>query len=627
MLSYKFLHIRVLTRRLLLLLAIYFICRLIFLIYNYDSFSNSSLSDLFVAFLSGILFDLSAIVYINLLYILLVIPSLYFSPNRIYDKVLMFVFLTSNFAGILFNIIDIEYFRFQKKRTGFELFSGENDIWQMLPSYIKDYWWLLIISGILTYMLYVLYKRTLKIRVIENKPYVALKTITVILYLGLLVIAARGGTQTKPIQTISASRWGNPQNASLVLNTPFTIIQSVGKTTIKEKNYLSEAELTKQFNIKKDYATSTLFTPKNVVVLILESFSNEYIGVINKKVSYSPFLDSLIQESYFFENGFANGKKSNEAVPSILASIPSLLDEAYTSSVYQTNYINTLPTLLKTKGYYSAFYHGGFNGSMNFDAFAKKAEFDDYFGMNEYDNSRDFDGHWGIYDEPFMQYVARSLSSAPKPFFATFFSLSSHPPFSIPTEYQQKFKSVDTDKHRSFLYTDQALRKFFDYAKTKRWFYNTLFVIMPDHTPDADDKYYDTKVSYYKIPIIFYDPSRDWKGKSSKIASQIDVMPSILDYLHFDKPFNSFGKSLMTVDSVNYSINYRDGVYQLIDSSYVLQYSDDKVTALYNYEKDWYLTNNLKDIEVIKRDQLKKVIEAYIQKFNVTLIKNNYAKP
>jgi phosphoglycerol transferase MdoB-like AlkP superfamily enzyme len=264
---------------------------------------------------------------------------------------------------------------------------------------------------------------------------------------------------------------------------------------------------------------------------------------------------------------------------------------------------------------------------MNFDAFAKKAEFDDYFGMNEYENSSDFDGHWGIYDEPFMQYVARSLSSAPKPFFATFFSLSSHPPFSIPTEYQQKFKSVDTDKHRSFLYTDQALRKFFDYAKTKKWFYNTLFVIMPDHTPDADDKYYDTKVSYYKIPIIFYDPSRDWKGKSTKIASQIDVMPSILDYLHFDQPFKSFGKSLWTEDSVNYSINYRDGVYQLIDSSFVLQYADDNVTALYNYNKDWYLTNNLKDIEVIKRDQMKKVIEAYIQKFNVTLIKNNYAKP
>lgn len=552
---------------------------------------------------------------------------MFLKPNKVYDQILMVVYLICNFAGILFNIIDIEYFRFQKKRTGFELFSGENDIWQMLPSYVKDYWWLLIISGLLTFLLAKFYKKTLKIRLVENKSYVALKTISLVLFFGVLIIIARGGLQTKPIQTISASQWGNPQNASLVLNTPFTILQSVGKKTVQEKNYLSEAVLTEQFNIKKDYATSTLFTPKNVVILILESFSNEYIGALNHSTTFSPFLDSLINESYYFENAFANGKKSNEAVPSILASIPSLLDEAYTGSVYQTNNIPSLPNLLKTKGYYSAFFHGGFNGSMNFDAFAKKAEFDDYFGMNEYDNSSDFDGHWGIYDEPFLQYVGRTLSSAPKPFFATFFSLSSHPPFSIPIEYQQKFKSIDTDKHRSFMYTDQALRKFFDYAKTKKWFYNTLFVILPDHTPDADDKYYDTKVSYYKIPIIFYDPSRNWKGKSSKIASQIDVMPSVLDYLHFDKPFKSFGKSLWTSEIENYSINYRDGVYQLIDSNYVLQFAGDKVTALYNYNKDWYLTNNIKDIEVDKCNQMKKKVEAYIQKFNFTLINNNYAKP
>ena len=225
-----------------------------------------------------------------------------------------------------------------------------------------------------------------------------------------------------------------------------------------------------------------------------------------------------------------------------------------------------------------------------------------------------------------MQFFGSTLSSAPKPFFATLFSLSSHPPFSIPEEYQKKFKSTDTDKHRSFLYTDQALRKFFVYAKTKKWYYNTLFVILPDHTPDADEKYFDTKVSYYKIPIIFYDPSKDWIGRSTKIASQIDVMPSILDYLHFEKPFNSFGKSLWREED-NYAINYRDGVFQVIDSSYVLQYADDKVSAMYNYQKDWYLTNDIKDIDVEKREQLKKVIESYIQKFNVTLIKNNYAKP
>lgn len=548
-------------------------------------------------------------------------------PNRIYNGILTFVFIASNFAGILFNIIDIEYFRFQKKRTGFELFSGENDIWQLLPSYIKDYWWLLIITFILTYLLYRLYKNTLKIRVIESKPYVALKTLTVILYLGLLVLAARGGTQTKPLQTISASQWGNPQNASLVLNTPFTILQSIGKKTIEEKSYLTETELEKYFQLRKDYSSNTLFEPKNVVVFILESFSNEYIGAINKKSSYSPFLDSLINEGYFFENGFANGKKSNEAVPSILASLPSLLDEAYTGSVYQTNDLNSLPNLLKSKGYYSAFFHGGFNGSMNFDAFAMKAGFDDYFGMNEYDNSKDFDGHWGIYDEPFMQYFAQTLGSAPKPFFASLFSLSSHPPFSIPEEYQTKFKNIDTDKHRSYLYTDNALRKFFDYAKTKKWYYNTLFIILPDHTPDAEDKYYDTKVSYYKIPILFFDPAGNWKGRSTKIASQIDIMPSVLDYLHFDKPFNSFGKSLWRDEGKNYAINYRDGIFQIIDSAFVLQYSDKNVIALFNYQNDWFLANNIKDVNVEKCNELKMAIEAYIQKFNVTLIKNNYAKP
>lgn len=539
---------------------------------------------------------------------------------------LMGVFVSTNFVAILFNIIDLEYYRFQKKRTGFELFSGENDIWKLLPSYIRDYWWLLIITFSLTYLLYRLYKKTEKLNIKESKPYLALKAISIILFLGVIVLLARGGLQTKPIQTLSAAQWGNPQNAPLVLNTPFTILQTIGKKTLTEKFYLTNIELTKRFNLRKDYASSILFEPKNVVVIILESFSNEYIGEINNKTKYSPFLDSLFREGYLFENAFANGKKSNEAMPSIIASLPSILDEAYTGSVYQNNELSSLPISLKSKGYYSAFFHGGYNGTMNFDAFAKKAGFDEYFGMDEYNNTSDYDGHWGIYDEPFMKYFAQTLGSAPKPFFATLFSLSSHPPFSIPEEYQNKYKNINSDKHKSFLYTDQSLRKFFDYAKTKKWFYNTLFVILPDHTPDAEEEYYDTKVSYYKIPILFYDPSRNWKGRSKKVASQIDVMPSVLDYLHYEKPFNAFGKSLWLEDANNYAINYRDGVYQIIDSSYVFQYSDDKELALYNYQKDWFLTQNLKDIEVEKKEQLKKILQAYIQKFNVTLKNNKYHK-
>lgn len=624
MLSYKFFHLRLLTRRLLLLVGFYFICRLLFYVYNFESFSNSEFGDILIAFFAGILFDLSAIVYTNLIYIFLFIPTIFLKPNKVYDQVLEIVFIGTNFIAFLFNVIDIEYYRFQKKRTGLELFSGENDILKLLPSYLKDYWWLIVITIIMTYFLFKLYRKTRKIVSNEKKPHTALKAISTLLYLGLIVIAARGGMQTKPIQIITASQYGNIQNSSLTLNTSFTIIQSIGKKTIEEKSYFSESELSNLFSIDRNYTSDTLFVPKNIVIIILESFSNEYIGAINKTTTFSPFLDSLMNEGYLFENAFSNGKKSNEAVPSIVASLPSLLDESYTGSVYQNNEINSISNLLKQKGYHSMFFHGGFNGSMNFDAFAKKAGFNQYFGMDEYDNSADFDGSWGIYDEPFFKYFAQTLGSAPKPFLATLFSLSSHPPFSIPTEYKEKYKNLSSDKHRSFAYTDNALRKFFNYAKTKKWFYNTLFVILPDHTPDADQPYYDTKVSYYKIPILFYDPARNWRGRSAKIVSQIDVMPSVLDYLHFDLPFKSFGNSVWRNDKEGFTVNYRDGVFQLIDSTHVLQYAGDQVSALYDYKNDWYLTKNIKDIDTQKTEEMKIKLQAYIQKYNATLIRNNY---
>jgi phosphoglycerol transferase MdoB-like AlkP superfamily enzyme len=622
--SYKFKHIKLLTHRLLLLLAVYFICRLIFYVYNFQSFSNSSFADIGISFLAGIIFDLSAIVYINLIYVLFFIPTLFTKTNKVYEQFLEIIFIGLNFIAILFNIIDIEYYRFQKKRTGIELFSGENDIIKLLPTYLKDYWWLLIISTAITYFLFKYYRKTREVYLQENKPYTALKILSIIIYIGILVIIARGGLQTKPIQIISASQYGNPQNSSLTLNTTFTILHSYGKKTLDIKNYFSEEQLNLYINTHRNYKSELLFSPKNVVIIILESFSNEYIGAINKNVNYTPFLDSLFNESYVFENAFSNGKKSNEAMPSIIASIPSLIDESYTGSIYQNNEINTLPNLLKSKGYYSMFFHGGFNGSMNFDAFAKKAGYDQYFGMNEYNNTSDYDGNWGIYDEPFFNYFAQTLGSAPKPFFATMFSLSSHPPFAIPSEYKDKFKHIKSEKHRSFAYTDYALKKFFEYAKTKKWYYNTLFVILPDHTPDADDLYYDTKVSYYKIPIVFFDPVRNWNGKSSKIVSQIDVMPSILDYLNFDSEFKSFGKSVWRNEAENYSINYRDGIYQLIDSNYVLQYSKDEVTGLYMYTNDWYLTNNLIDTQPDIWKKMKIKLEAFIQNYNATLIHNTY---
>ena len=131
----------------------------------------------------------------------------------------------------------------------------------------------------------------------------------------------------------------------------------------------------------------------NVVLIIMESFSKEYSGYLNGNDGYMPFLDSLMQESLHFPNAFANAKKSLEALPAILASIPALMETPFVSSPYSANKINSLPRQLKNSGYHTSFFHGGINGTMGFDDFARK------------------------------------LNTFPRPFFTCLFSLSSHHPY------------------------------------------------------------------------------------------------------------------------------------------------------------------------------------------------------
>lgn len=624
--GFRFTHFKVLTQRLMAVMLAYTIIRLLFFSVHRASFSGS-FEEIVIAFLHGLRFDLSAVLYLNLLYILLFLSTSFMRPTRLFSGFMEILFYVVNFAGFLFNIIDIEYFKFQKMRSTLDLFNGENDLTTMLPAYLRDYWWMVIMSIALVFMLRLVYRNTEHSLKYDAGAKGFFKGVSTLLFLGLVVLGARGGLQVKPIRVLSASYYGNAQNSALVLNTPFVMMQSYGQKQLEEKAYLKDDELAQVFNIDRKYRGSFLFEKKNVIIIILESFSNEYIGTFNaKNANCSPFLDSLMGEGMLFTNAYANGKKSNEAMPSVIASIPSLMSESFTNSFYQRNNINTLPKLLKEEGYYSCFYHGGLNGSMSFDIFAKNAGYDSYVGMNEYPNLNDYDGNWGIYDMPFMQFFAESLGSAPKPFFATLFTLSSHPPYQIPAQFENSWPEIEDSKLRAFRYTDEALRAFFKYAQRKNWYTNTLFVILPDHTPDTKNPRYDTRVSFYQIPILFFDPSANLQKRNNNLMQQVDIMPSILDYLHYNKSYKSFGNSCWNwLEGSNpKTVNSRDGMFQCIDSAYVLQYAEDKPIALYNYKSDPYLRADLLEIELEKRKELQNYLEAYIQTYNYTLIHNTY---
>ncbi|MBO7440676.1 MAG: LTA synthase family protein, partial [Bacteroidales bacterium] len=303
----------------------------------------------------------------------------------------------------------------------------------------------------------------------------------------------------------------------------------------------------------------------------------EYSGFFNGNEGYTPFLDSLYQQGLTFTNSFATGRKSIDAMPSILAGIPYLTDHFF-MSMYSNNKVNSIASLLKAKGYYSAFYHGAPNGSMGFLHFSRLAGFDDYYGMTEYCNDQsfnamdDFDGHWAIWDEEFLQYYAKSMGEIQQPFITTCFTATSHSPFRIPERYKERFPEGPQPITKCIQYTDNALRLFFDRMKQYPWYGNTLFVITADHTNQTLSREYTTDRNVFKVPILIYQPG-GIKKMSEKLFCQADITPTILDYLNYDKPYITFGNSYFNnSDTTGYVVNFSEPLYQISMDKYFLQF-------------------------------------------------------
>jgi phosphoglycerol transferase MdoB-like AlkP superfamily enzyme len=328
-----------------------------------------------------------------------------------------------------------------------------------------------------------------------------------------------------------------------------------------------------------------------------------------------------MQQSLVFR-GYANGQKSIEGIPAIISAIPALMSSPYLISFYAGNEINSLPALLKAKGYASAFFHGGTNGTMSFESYTKIAGFDKYFGRTEYGNDDDFDGKWGIFDEEFLQYSADIMNDMQEPFVTCIFTLSSHHPYTIPEKHKNRFPKGNLKIHESIGYTDYSLRRFFETVRNFDWFENTLFVITADHTYEGDSRFYKTSVGNYAVPIVFYHHNNNWNGLSKHIVQQTDILPSVLDFLNYDKDFVAFGNSVFDTVADRFAISYLSGVYQLIQNGYTLKFDGENDVSLFNFEQDSLLKKNLIHVEDSVVIGMSNLTKAVIQQFNNRMIKN-----
>jgi phosphoglycerol transferase MdoB-like AlkP superfamily enzyme len=298
------------------------------------------------------------------------------------------------------------------------------------------------------------------------------------------------------------------------------------------------------------------------------------------------------------------------------------MTEDFITSQYGSDKFNSLASLLKTEGYNSSFFHGGKNGTMGFDAFCKSAGFDNYYGKNEYPDQSDFDGHWGIWDEPYLQYIAQTLNTKPQPFFGAVFTLSSHHPYKVPDKYKNNFRKGPLEIQQTIMYSDFALKEFFKTASTMPWFKNTIFVITADHTSEAWQPFFKNRVGQYFIPIIFYQPENGQVGRQAIVAQQTDIMPTLLDMLHYPNPFLAFGGSLLRNEEPHFGLSYLNGNYQLIQDGYAWQTDHSTSKALYYFKQDSLLKNDLYLHQKNVANEKDRLLKAIIQQYNSRLIEN-----
>lgn len=623
-----------LAYRLIATLLVFSISRWMLYLFNIQFFHQLDTGQALALYVQGMRFDLPIVFGINLLTIIY-----YCFPSRIIYKgelqtFVDIIYIVANAIAVLLNFLDIVCFRFFGKHLTLHflkmLVNSDEVSFGVVRQVFFDYWYLLVIYVLFVLIIIVVAQHT-KLQKPEKgeKPRWQLRqAISLVVMLLLSVIAVRGGVQAKPITMETAMQYTDPQNAPILLNTPFCLLTShdakLEERTGHYDNDFSPIhyDLTANRFIVSD-SLGMDSVPSNLVVIILKNVGQEMLTYYSpdRRSQLTPFLDSLLGQSLTF-NGMSNSRRSLEAMPAILASIPSLMENDFVRSPYADNDFDAFCQHLQKHGYTTIFMHGGKNGVQGFDAFSRRAGFSRYFGRTEYGDDNDYDGQWGIYDGPFLQYAAKTLSRVHEPFATAIYTLSSRYPYKVPKNFVLPDDSYYwTGFEKTVYYVDNALRDFFTTASRMPWYDHTLFVITSDY---SNSEHFLPKYSnvwgMYSIPIAFYYPNKVQAFKSDEIAQQIDLGPSILSVLKVNDTLFSFGRNVFDTIGEPSFVSYFNLTYQYCDGTYLVQSDGEQPFGIYKPIIDSLLSDNL--IDRLQCPDIYDKLYRFLQEYNNRMINN-----
>ncbi len=618
-------HTSALLIRLAAVLGVFSILRWVFYFAHQHAFPAAGGMELINVGVQGLRFDAMTIVLANGPFILLSLLPFSWCRTCWYQRLLGTLFLLVNTALLFLCCSDLALYGFTGKRMTRDVLAQADAGLRELPLSMLRYWWATLTFILAVFALVVAYRRSPPK---FNAPMRPAHASGGILLLGTLFLAGRGGWQYQGLSPAHATNHVDVALAPLVTNSAFTFGYSMLTPAIPSRQYMSEAEMDRLAPLDYTLRRDSTDRPRNVVLLLVESLGREYISAISRETAFMPFLDSLCARSFVLTNAYANAEGSSKGTCAVLAGIPSFTDDAFMNTAFAGNSVEGIGTRLKEMGYVTAYFHGGINGEFKFDSFSRACGFDTYFGKDEFGDDTFYDGHWGIYDEEFLQFAAARMSDMRQPFCAGVFTLSSHDPFPIPARYIGRFPKGTQEIHESLGYVDLALRHFFERAAQEPWYNNTVFVITADHTfkYNGHPPWFLNPAGRFAVPIIFFTPDGTLIGRDDRVAQQLDIMPSVLDLVGYEGRVGAFGQSVFRRDRPDRAILHVAGLYKLIQGDRMLLFDGTRSKGLFDYRRDTLFAHDLSELEAATADSLERVLKAQMQRHYEALRNNSLTR-
>jgi len=312
--------------------------------------------------------------------------------------------------------------------------------------------------------------------------------------------------------------------------------------------------------------------PRNVVLISVESLSAEFLGAYGNREGLTPHLDRLAAEGLMFTRFFATGTRTVRGLEALSLGVPPVPGQSIVRRP-GNEHLATVGELLEHHGYQISFIYGGYGYFDNMNAYFKGNDYEIVDRSDFPADSISFENAWGVADEVLYANAIRVFDQAGtrgKPFFAHIMTTSNHRPFTYPAG------RIDIaspgGREGGVKYTDYAIGRFIAEARTRPWFADTLFVITADHCAAVAGKT-RLPVGSYRIPLILYAPGMVPPGMNDRLASQIDVPPTILDVLGVAGDDHFFGQGLFedaALPARAFVSNYQELGY----------YKDDVLTVL-----------------------------------------------